>query len=76
MAQLVSDAIRPVYDYPGTFADSLAPHAVRFGLRKGDGLGLLRWFLELTGDPERERWLDEARGHVNREAATSRPGIA
>ena len=38
MARLIADAIRPVYDYPGTFADSLAPHAARFGLPKGDGL--------------------------------------
>jgi hypothetical protein len=68
VAQLIADAIRPVYDYPGTFADSLAPHAARFGLRKGDGLALLQWFLELTGDPERDRWMDEARAHVTRTA--------
>ncbi len=67
VARLVADAIRPVYDYPGTFADSLAPHAARFGLRKGDGLGLLRWFLDMTGDPETNRWMDEARAHVDRE---------
>lgn len=66
VAQLIADAIRPVYDYPGTFADSLAPHAARFGLRRGDGLALLRWFLDLTGDPERERWIDEARAHADR----------
>lgn len=64
VARLITDAIRPAYDYPGTFADSLAPHAARFGLRKGDGLALLRWFLEMTADPERNRWMQEARGHV------------
>ena len=64
VAQLISDAIRPVYDYPGTFADSVAPHAARFGLQRGDGLALLRWFLDLTGDPDRERWMEEARAHV------------
>lgn len=66
VARLIADAIRPVYDYPGTFADSLALHAARFGLRKGDGLGLLRWFLDMTGDPETNRWMDEARAHVDR----------
>ena len=64
VARLITDAIRPAYDYPGTFADSLAPHAARFGLRKGDGLALLRWFLEMTADPERNRWMQEARAHV------------
>lgn len=66
VAQLIADAIRPVYDYPGTFADSLTPHAARFGLRKGEGLGLLRWLLDLTGDPDRQRWMDEAQAHVDR----------
>jgi hypothetical protein len=66
VARLVADAIRPVYDYPGAFADQLAPHASRFGLRRGDGLGLLRWLLELTGDPDVERWMAEARVHVDR----------
>ena len=66
VARLIADAIRPVYDYPGTFADSLAPHAAHFGLRRGDGLGLLRWLLDMTGDPETKRWMEEARAHVDR----------
>ena len=66
VARLISDSIRPVYDYAGTFADSLAPHAGRFGLRKADGLGLLRWFLDMGGDPERGRWMEEARTHIER----------
>lgn len=65
VAHLVADAIRSVYDYPGTFADSLAPHARRFGLRDGDGIGLLRWFLGLVGDPDTSRWLDEAMAHLD-----------
>jgi hypothetical protein len=66
VAQLITEAIRGVFDYPGTFADSLAPHAARFGLPKGDGLALLDWFLELTNDPNRNRWMDEARAHADR----------
>lgn len=69
VAQIVADAIRSVYDYPGTFADSLSPHAARFGLRRGDGLGLLHWFLDLTGAPDRDRWMDDAQDHSARAAA-------
>lgn len=68
VAQLVAEAIRLAYDYPGTFADSLAPHAARFGLRTGAGTALLSWLLELTGDPDKERWMDEAQAHVERAA--------
>jgi hypothetical protein len=66
VAQLVSESIRLVLDYPGTFADELAPHATKFGLRKLDGLGLLRWFLDLTNDPQAAEWLSEARAHDDR----------
>ena len=71
VARVVADAIRPVYDYPGTFADSLAAHAARFGLRRGDGLALLQWLLEMTADPERGRWMDEARVHVARNSGAA-----
>lgn len=71
VARLIADAIRPVYDYPGTFAEGLAPHAARFGLREGDGIGLLRWLLDTTGEPERDRWMVEARTHFNRTAGAT-----
>lgn len=60
-AQITTDAIRAVYDYPAAFAEVLGRHAARFGLRRGDGLALLRWLLDLVGDPETPRWMDEAR---------------
>jgi Transcriptional regulator, AbiEi antitoxin len=60
VAQLIVDSIRGVFDYPGTFADALGDQAHRFGLRRGDGLGLLRWLLGLTSDPQAPRWLEEA----------------
>lgn len=66
VAHIVAESIKGLYDYPGTFADSLAPHAGRFGLRKCDGLALLRWLVELVGDPEAERWITEARSHLGR----------
>ncbi len=71
MAHVVADAIRDVYDYPGTFADALMPFAIRFGFRRGDGLSLLRWLVDLVGDPQATRWLDEARDHVDRAAKES-----
>jgi hypothetical protein len=61
VARVVADAIRGGLDYPGTFAQKLAPHAARFGLRRGDGIAMLRWLLDLAGDPETQRWMQEAR---------------
>ena len=71
VAQVVADAIRGVYDYPGTFVETLGPYARRFGLRRGDGLALLRWLLALVGDPETPRWLEEADSSI-RESADKR----
>ena len=68
VAQVVADAIRGVYDYPGTFADALAPHAARFGRRRQDGIALLRWLLDLVGDRQTSEWISEARAHVERTA--------
>jgi hypothetical protein len=66
IAQITVDAIRAGFDYPGPFAEVLGRHAVRFGLRQGDGLALLRWLLDLVGDPETPRWMGEARESVQR----------
>jgi hypothetical protein len=63
VAHLVADAIRGAYDHPATFADRLAVHAARFGLRHGDGLALLRWLLELVGDRDTSRWMTAAQEH-------------
>ncbi len=68
VAGIVSGAIRAIYDYPGTFADALGPYAARYGLRRGDGLALLRWLLDLVGDADTPRWMEEARDHVARAA--------
>jgi hypothetical protein len=61
IAQVIAEAIRRGDDSPDGFATALAPHAVPYGFRQGDGLAVLRWLLDLTGDPERSRWTDEAR---------------
>ena len=64
VATVIADAIRGGYDYPGTFVETLAPLAARFGLRRGDGLALLRWLLEFVEDPDTAQWIGEARTHV------------
>jgi len=76
VAHIVADAIRGAYDYPGTFADALAAHAAKFGLRRDDGIALLRWLLDLVGDPETQRWMEEARAHVARASETADAGTA
>ncbi|HTX58472.1 MAG TPA: type IV toxin-antitoxin system AbiEi family antitoxin domain-containing protein [Verrucomicrobiae bacterium] len=69
VAHLIGDALRGVYDYPGTVAEALAPHASSFGLRRNDGVALLDWMLDLVGEPEITFWIDEARAHQTRVAA-------
>jgi hypothetical protein len=61
VGRVVADALRGVYDYAGTFADTLAPHAAQLGLHRGDGVAVLRWLLDLVGDPETARWMEDAR---------------
>lgn len=75
VARITAEAIRKVYDYPGTFVSSLAPFSTQFGLRRGDGYALLRWLLDIVGDPETPRWLTEARETMNRDL-TSESGVA
>jgi hypothetical protein len=77
VAHIVAQSIRGISDYPGTFADNLAPHAGRFGLRRGDGLALLRWLMGLAGDPDAARWIEEAGAHLDqaaRQHQTARTG--
>lgn len=66
VGQLIAEALRQVSDYPAAFADALAPHASSLGFRRGDGLGVLRWFLEIAAAPERNRWLEEAQVDAQR----------
>jgi hypothetical protein len=61
VAQVVVDALRQGYSSPGEFAAALAPSAARHGLRRGDGMSLLQWLLDLAGDPDSSRWLSLAR---------------
>ena len=61
VAQVIADSIRSGSGNPGDIAQAISPSAARFGLREGDGLDLLDLLLDLTGDPGRASWLDQAR---------------
>jgi predicted transcriptional regulator of viral defense system len=64
VAQVMADALRGVNEYAGNFVETLAPRAARFGLRRGDGVALLRWLLDLVGDPDTSQWMEDARAIV------------
>jgi len=60
VAQIASEVLDRVLDYPRVVAESLAPYAARYGLALGDGLGLLDDFLVRAGNRDRDRLLAEA----------------
>jgi len=60
VGHLIADALRRDLDQPGRMAKSLMPHAGNFGLPRSDGVALLRWLLELVGDPATDSWLRTA----------------
>lgn len=72
VAHIVGDALNSATEHPGVVCDALNPHAARFGLQRGDGLSLFNWLLELVGDPNMDRWMSEARSHVERASDTER----
>ncbi|MFN8161969.1 MAG: type IV toxin-antitoxin system AbiEi family antitoxin domain-containing protein [Solirubrobacterales bacterium] len=61
VGHVVADGLRGVFDDAGTFVEKLGPHAAALGLRRGDGVAVLRWLLDLVGDPETAQWMEEAR---------------
>jgi hypothetical protein len=61
VAQVVADTLRRGYAPPGEFAVALAPTAAAHGFRRGDGMAVLGWLLDLTGDPDSSRWVSQAR---------------
>ncbi|NOY56605.1 MAG: hypothetical protein GXP34_11545 [Actinobacteria bacterium] len=73
VATVIADAIRGGHEYPGTFAEALAPLAARFGLRRGDGPALLRWLLDLVGDPDTAQWIHEARSDITEKRHSGSP---
>lgn len=65
VAHIIVDALKGGHDYPENFASALTTYAYTFGLRRGDGIALLKWLLDLVSDRETNYWLDEARRKLN-----------
>lgn len=61
VARIAAEVLERVLDYPRVVAASLAPHARRFGCRRGDGVALLDELLRRAGSPEGDSLLAEAR---------------
>jgi predicted transcriptional regulator of viral defense system len=61
VGHVIADAIRSGSDDPVTFAEELAPLADLTGLRRGDGIGVLGWLLNLVGDRDTASWIEQAR---------------
>lgn len=61
VGHVVADALRGADDHAGAFVEKLGPRATGLGLRRGDGVAVLRWLLDLVGDPETARWMEQAR---------------
>lgn len=63
VARITAEVIDRVFDYPSDVAECIAPHANRFGFRRGDGVGLLDYLLTLAGySKNRDMIRSEARG--------------
>jgi putative AbiEi antitoxin of type IV toxin-antitoxin system len=71
VAHVVADAIRGGLEHPARVAEALVPIAPRLGFRRGDGLGGLRYLLELVAHAQVGTWLEEARTSLLRDP--SRP---
>jgi hypothetical protein len=61
VGQVVADSIRNGLETPRAFVPALARYSSQFGLRRRDGVQLLRWLLDLVGDPQTPAWMKEAR---------------
>lgn len=61
VARITAEVVDRLFDYPGVIAERIAPFAARFGLPRGDGVGLLEELLTLAGHRDHEAIVAEAR---------------
>jgi len=61
VARITVEVIDRVLDYAAVIAERVAPFAPRFGLSRGDGLGVLDQLLTLADYSDRESIIDQAR---------------
>jgi predicted transcriptional regulator of viral defense system len=60
VARIIAEALREKKEWAGNLPSALAPRAAAIGFRRNDWRAALAWLLDLSGDPEPERWLEEA----------------
>ena len=60
VARIVAEALREKKEWEGNLPPALAVRAAALGFRRGDWRAVLAWLLDLSGDPEPERWLKGA----------------
>jgi predicted transcriptional regulator of viral defense system len=60
VARVVAEALREKRESASNLPRALTPRAAALGFRRGDWRAVLAWLLDLSGDPESERWLEEA----------------
>ena len=61
VAEITREVLERVLDHPAVVAEAIARHAGRFGLERGDGLGLLDELLRRAAAPNHEALIAEAR---------------
>jgi Transcriptional regulator, AbiEi antitoxin len=60
VAWVIADALRKKKEWAGNFAAALGPRAAQLRFRRGEGLAVLAWLLDLSGEPGADRWIEEA----------------
>ncbi|WP_460845275.1 type IV toxin-antitoxin system AbiEi family antitoxin domain-containing protein [Phytohabitans suffuscus] len=66
VARVIADALRTAVDNVAAVVKAITPYTARFGLRPGDGAGLLDLLLESAGIAKREEWLVSPAGSSDR----------
>ncbi len=64
VARIVAGALRDKNEWAGSFASALGPRAAQLRFRRGDGIAVLSWLLDLSGEPGADRWIDEAEANA------------
>jgi predicted transcriptional regulator of viral defense system len=75
VARVVADALRRKNEWAGNFARALGPRAAQLRFRRGDGIAVLSWLLDLSGEPGAGRWIEEAEAKST-DITPARPGAA
>lgn len=61
IAHVVADALRRGHATPGEFVSVFGRGAAASGFRRGDGMAVFRWLLDLAGDMDSGKWISQVR---------------